>query len=136
MDTTQKEKQIKANQDYLNSIFRAAPVGIGVVKNRVLQKINSTIIKMTGYQPKDILGENALVLYPDKKEFDYVGKEKYGQISEKGIGTVETRWKCKNGKIIDVLLNSTPLDTNDLSKGVIFSALDINEKKKAEFIQA
>jgi PAS domain S-box-containing protein len=126
------ETALTANKEYLESIFRAAPVGIGVVKDRVLQNINTTITKMTGFQPEELVGEKSLVLYPDKKEFDYVGKEKYRQISEKGIGTVETKWKCKNGKIIDVLLSSTPLDPNDLSKGVTFSALDITDRKKAE----
>ena len=87
---------------------------------------------MTGYKSEELTGKNLLVLYPDKKEFDYVGKEKYRQISEKGFGTVETRWKCKNGKIIDVLLSSSPLDSNELSKGITFSALDITERKQAE----
>ena len=87
---------------------------------------------MTGYKSEELTGKNLLVLYPDKKEFDYVGKEKYRQISEKGFGTVETRWKCKNGKIIDVLLSSSPLDSNELSKGITFSALDITERKKTE----
>ena len=34
--------------------------------------------------------------------------------------------------MIDVLLSSTPLDLNDLSIGVTFTALDISESKQAE----
>lgn len=41
----------------------------------------------------------------------------------------------KDGTIIDVLLASTPIDLNDLSKGVTFTALDINDRKKAEGAQ-
>ena len=40
--------------------------------------------------------------------------------------------KCRDGRIIDVLLSSTPMDRDDLSKGVTFTALDITEKKRAE----
>jgi two-component system cell cycle sensor histidine kinase/response regulator CckA len=60
-----------------------------------------------------------------------VGKDKYEQIRNKGTGSVETRWQRKNGKIIDVLLSSTAIDPADISKGTIFSALDITERKRA-----
>ena len=56
----------------------------------------------------------------------------YGQIEECGTGTVETRWQRKDGSIINVLLSSTPLDLSDRSKGIMFAALDITERKKAE----
>ena len=38
----------------------------------------------------------------------------------------------QDGRIIDVLLSSTPLDHQELSQGVIFTALDITERKQAE----
>ena len=53
-------------------------------------------------------------------------------INEQGIGTVETRWKRKDGDVWDILLSSVPLDPEDLSKGVTFSALDITERVQAE----
>ena len=71
------------------------------------------------------------MLYPTQEEYDYVGREKYRQIKEAGVGTVETRWHRKDGKIIDVLLSSAPLDTGNWSKGVSFTALDITETKTA-----
>ncbi|MFX0070824.1 MAG: ATP-binding protein [Candidatus Hermodarchaeota archaeon] len=65
-------------------------------------------------------------------DYEYVGNVKYDQIKEYGIGTVETRFKKKNGKIIDVLLSSVPINPKDFSAGVTFTALDITERKKAE----
>ncbi len=51
----------------------------------------------------------------------------------RGQGTVETRWKRKDGTIIDVLLSSAPLSIpSDHSAGVTFTALDITERKQAE----
>jgi PAS domain S-box-containing protein len=86
---------------------------------------------MTGYAQHELLDQSARMLYPTDKDFDFVGKEKYAQISKGGTGTVETRWKCKDGTIIDVLLSSTPLDPEDLAAGVTFTALDITKRKKA-----
>ena len=119
-------------EQWLRSIIRAAPTGIGVVKNRVLFQVNEKICEMTGYTSDELTGQIARMLYPTQEDFDYVGHEKYRQIHQKGTGTVESKWLCKDGRIIDVLLSSTPLDPDNLSKGVTFTALDISERKKAE----
>ena len=50
---------------------------------------------------------------------------------EKGIGTVKTRWKRKDGSIIDILLSSTPIDLSDIRSGIMFTALDITDQKNA-----
>ncbi len=132
----QAQETIKQNKNKLESIFRAAPIGIGVVTNRILTDVNAHISEMTGYSYNELIGSNARMLYLTKEDFDYVGKEKYKQIAEKGTGSVETRWRRKDGSVIDVLLSSTPIDTSDLSKGVTFTALDITERKKAEMALA
>ena len=53
-------------------------------------------------------------------------------IRKQGAGTVETRWIRKDGVIRDILLSSTPLDPSDISGGVMFTALDITDRKNAE----
>ena len=126
------EEELRRSEERMKSIFRAAPIGIGVVTNRVLMDVNARICEMTGYSREELVGSSARVLYPTQDDFDYVGREKYGQIAEKGMGSVETRWIKKDGTIIDVLLSSTPIDPSDLSHGVTFTALDITERKRAE----
>ncbi|MFZ5882008.1 MAG: PAS domain S-box protein [Chloroflexota bacterium] len=116
----------------LSSIFRAAPVGIGTTINRVLQEVNSTFCKMTGYAREELLGKPARILYVNDEDYEYVGREKYRQIAEYGVGSVETRFKCKDGGIIDVFLCSTLLDQSDPARGYTFTALDITERKRAE----
>ncbi len=116
----------------LSSIFRVAPAGIGLVADRVILEANERLCEMVGYAPEELIGQNARLLYPDQADYEYVGTEKYRQIAERGTGTVETRWRRKDGTIIDVLLSSTPLDLNDWSRGVTFTALDITSRKQAE----
>lgn len=128
----QAEEALRYSEATLKSIFRAAPTGIGLVENRVLKRINDRICEMTGYSRDELLRHSSRMLYPTSKDFDYVGREKYAQISKWGTGTVETQWKRKDGKIFDVLLSSTPLDPNDLAAGVTFTASDITKRKKAE----
>ena len=122
---------LKQNEAYLNSIFKSAPIGIGVVKNRRFSFVNDRLCHITGYMKDELLDQSSRIIYPSDEEYEYVGNEKYRQIAEKGTGTVETQFKTKNGKIVDILLSSTPIDINNFDKGVTFSALDITQRKKA-----
>ena len=106
----QAQGALQARENMLSSIFRAAPTGIGVVRDRVLTLVNSRICEMTGWTQEELIGKSSRLLYPSDADFEYVGKEKYRQIAEQGTGTVETRWQCKDGRIIDVLLSSTPIN--------------------------
>jgi two-component system cell cycle sensor histidine kinase/response regulator CckA len=135
LDMTERRRAQEAlceNEATLKSIFRAAPAGIGMLSNRILKRVNDRICEMTGYSREELVEQSARMLYPTDEDFEYVGREKYAQIRERGTGTVETRWKRKDGKILDVLLSSAPVDPSDLTAGVTFSALDITERKKAE----
>ncbi len=131
-DLKQMEDALRKSEVRMRSIFRAAPIGIGLVSNRVFMDVNDMFCEITGYSRNEIIGKNSRMVYYTDEDYEYVGREKYSQIKEKGTGAVETRFKRKNGEIIDVLLSSTPLDPNDLSAGVTFTVLDITKRKEAE----
>lgn len=131
-DQRRADETHRRHEAELASLARAAPVGIGLVADRVLLKVNERICEMTGYTADELVGRSSRVLYPSDADFEWVGREKYRQIREQGTGTVETRWQRKDGAIRDVLLSSTPIDPADLSAGVTFTALDITERKRAE----
>lgn len=126
------ELLLKDNEEKLQSIFSVAPVGIGLVVNRVLIEVNDSFCNMTGYTRKELIGKSSEIIYSSREEFISAGKDKYQQIEEKGTGSVETEFKCKDGKILNVILSSAPLDNHDHSKGITFTVLDNTVRKKAE----
>jgi PAS domain S-box-containing protein len=126
------EAALRESQDELKSIFRAAPIGLGVVYDRVLHQVNEHLCSMVGYSKDELTEQDARILYPENEDYEYVGREKYRQIKKYGTGTVETRFKHKDGKIIDILMSSTPLDLTNISAGVTFTALDISQQKQNE----
>jgi PAS domain S-box-containing protein len=128
----QTEKALRESQDRLESIFRVAPAGFGHIRERVLLEVNSRVCEMTGHSEEELVGRNARLLYPTQADYAYVGEEMYRQIEEKGIGVVETRWQHRDGRVLEIFMASTPLDPGDLKKGVIFTALDITDRKRAE----
>ena len=131
-ERTLAEQRLQKNEAEIKSIFRAVPTGIGVVCDRVIKQANDQLSTMTGFSRDELIGQSARRLYPNDAEYDQVGLEKYQQIDRGEIGTVETRWQSKDGRIIDVLLSSTPIDLEDLSRGITFAALDISYLKAKE----
>ena len=131
-DTQIAWQKLKDNQEQLRSLVAASPVGIGLVKDRVLLSVNRKVCDITGYGEAELVGQNARMLYLTQEDYEYVGAEKYRQIDQFGVGTVETRWRRKDGTVIDVLLSSAPLDAVHREKGTTFTALDITDRKRAE----
>jgi|GEM_PF-2507331 len=133
-DITASKKAVETLREReatLNSIFRAAPVGIGLVIDRVILKVNDRLCDMLGYTSEELVNKKADFIYETQEEFERVGKVKYEQIDKEGTGTVETRWNLKDGRVIDILLSSTPLDFKNHTQGVTFTALDITDRKQA-----
>ena len=133
----EKEKKaaellLRENEEKLESIFRAAPVGIGLIVNEVILETNDTLCTMSGFSRKELIGKNFIMVFASGEEFDDAEIEKYRQIAEKGTGSVETRFKCKNGRIISILLNSSPVDKDDLKKGVTITVMDMTERRLSE----
>jgi len=116
----------------IESIFKVTPVGIGLVQSRVILEVNETFCTITGYQAHEVIGKNARFLYTGPEEFERVGRVKYHQIEKHGTGTTETQWIRKDGRTVDILLASTPIDKNNMDLGVTFTALDITGRKLAE----
>lgn len=125
-------KEKEKNKATLRSILHALPIGVGVARNRVIIEANERLCDMLGYSSGEIIGKSARIFYPTDEDFEYVGREKYKQIYEKGIGAVETHMQRKDGNIIDVALSSAPIDPKDFSMGVTFTVLDITARKQSE----
>jgi PAS domain S-box-containing protein len=135
VDITERKRaelSLQESAAKLSSIFRVAPVGIGVVANRMLTDVNDRFCEITGYSREELIGQSSRIVYPSDEDYEYVGREKYRQIGLSGTGTVESKFRRKDGRLIDVLLSSTPIDQDDFNLGVTFTALDITDRKSAE----
>ena len=135
MDITarkQVEEALRESEEKMRSIFRAAPTGIGMLVKRVFMEVNQRFCDMTGYPRDELIGRSARMIYPSDADYEYVGQEKYRQIAQTGTGAVETRFRRKDGTVIDVLLSSTPIDVADLSRGITFTVLDITDRRRVE----
>ncbi|MDD2463663.1 MAG: PAS domain S-box protein [Desulfobulbus sp.] len=129
---TRIRHSLTTKEHSLDSIFRAAPTGIGVVKDRLLVEANDRLCTLTGYERKELIGNNARILYADDIEFHRIGQMKANQISLFATGSIEGRWQRKDGTLMDVLLCFSPINADDPQTGTTFTALDITATKIVE----
>ena len=124
------ERGLRDRSIQLKSILSAAPVGIGMVQDRVIKEVNPYFCEMLGYKRHELIDQSSRMLYASDEEYSRVGNVKYEQIAAKGKGKVETELLRKDGKTLNILLTSVSHDPSDYSRGITFTALDITEKKQ------
>ena len=131
-DRKNMEEAIKENEYKLRTIFRAAPIIIGVVSNRIFLELNERVNLILGYSKEELVGKNTRIIYPDNEEFERIGRELYRQCEEIGMATTESRFKRKDGRVIDVILSLAPLDPDKPAENATFTALDITDRRQLE----
>ncbi|NLE75464.1 MAG: PAS domain S-box protein, partial [Chloroflexi bacterium] len=129
---SQAEEALRQSETQLRSIFRAAPVGIGLAVNRVLWTANRHLGEITGYSREEIIGMPAQQIYGSPAEYERVGRLVEAQIAQRGAASVQTRFRRKDNTVVDVLLNSALLDPDDPSRGKTFTAMDISQRRQME----
>ena len=132
-DQKRAEEALREREQTLQGVFRAAPVGIGMVSHRRITQANEMLCRMTGYRHDELVGQDARMLYLDDATYQDVGREKYRADSMRtGVGAVETQWRTKNGAVRDILVDSSPIDLTRPHENVVFNALDITRLRESE----
>ncbi|MEA3446194.1 MAG: PAS domain S-box protein [Bacteroidota bacterium] len=132
-DITNEKKwadELKNSQQKLESVLVSAPVGIGIVNNNNIGFVNDRLCRMLGYDSDEIIGKPISVLF-DPNKSDYQGIE-FDQKQNFDFYSTETRYRCKNGNILHVYVNSTWLNPKNKAQGITFTIQDISAIKHAE----
>jgi len=126
------EEALKDRETNLRILLLAAPVGIAMQSCRRFRQVSQRLCSMLGYEEDELVGKSPSILYETFQLAKFVGDTIREQLTRKGIGHIETRWVRKDGKMIDVLLMAVAMEDSDPQAGLIFTALDITERKRVE----
>ena len=125
------EKALRESETTLRSVLRAAPVGIGIIKDRLIESANKYWCEMVGCPEEDLIGKSTRTLYENDKEYERVGRELYANPQNQGLATIESRIRC--GKALrDVVIMVAPVQPDDPAAGVVTIIRDITNYKNAE----
>jgi PAS domain S-box-containing protein len=79
-DITERKKSEQAlqkSESTLKAILAASPIGIYLVRNRILEWSNRAMYRIWGYEMDSLLGCSTRILYPNTEEFERIGHEFY-----------------------------------------------------------
>ena len=128
----QSEQALRKSESTLKAILAASPIGICLVRNRILKWTNQAMYRIWGYERDSLLGQSTRMLYPDIEEYKRIGREFYSEIEQHGVGNIETKWVTGKGEKIYCYLQGCKLDPSDSAKGIIVAAMNITERKRIE----
>jgi two-component system sensor histidine kinase/response regulator len=128
----QAEENLKNSEAILKGVVTAVPVGLGMASNRVIEWVNDYLPAMVGYQKEEIIGKNSRIFYEDEEGYTDVGNRFYADLRAKGSAEMETVWKRKDGRLLNIYLTGIALDREEAPSKIIFCALDITVRKQSE----
>jgi PAS domain S-box-containing protein len=126
------EQLLKESDVRLKQIFKTSQVGIVLTHNRTMNFVNHYLCELVGYNEAELVGKNARLLYPSVEEYESLGVRKFPKLEKSGFASEETLFKAKNGKIINVLMNSSFFNGKNDEDGVISVVTDISYLKEVE----
>jgi PAS domain S-box-containing protein len=126
------EAALLQSEATLTSILKTAPAGIGMVRGDDLVWVSDPMVEMTGYSREELTSQGSQLLYEEVEESQRVDRLQRQQIHERGLSAIDTRWKRKGGRIIDVHLRSNTLEAGSFTQSIIFTAVDVSDLKRAE----
>jgi len=86
---------------------------------------------MLGYEPRELLGQLTRVHYASDEDYERIGAAAYGQIDLTGHFTAEVPMKRKDGELVWVQIEGTPV-TQGALRGTVWTYVDVTQRKAAE----
>jgi len=114
------------------AILNSALVGIVLSVDRHHQWVNEKFASMLGYTRDELIGESSHLIHPDYAQWQTLGDVARRSLMATGVCSSERQLLRRNGEVFWVLMAGTCVRSHDPDSGVIWTFLDITERKQAE----
>ena len=125
------EHRTKSAQQ-LEAILSSALVGIMVLENRILVKVNQRMADMLGFEPEEMVGKGPQQLHLSPENFEEFGRNYYWRLAQQELVDIEYPLRHKDGHPVWCQFHGRAIAPPDLGKGAVWVIDDITERKKAE----
>ncbi|OOG47610.1 PAS domain S-box protein [Polaromonas sp. A23] len=135
MDITERkalEAALEKTSSEREAIFNSALVGISFNVDRRIQWINDKYLEITGYSRQELVGQSSRLLYPDDETFEADGRVTREALLRDGVYVDERRFLRRGGEAVWMQLAGRCVVDRTPSAGVIWTLLDITERRRAE----
>nr|WP_320012999.1 PAS domain S-box protein [uncultured Desulfobulbus sp.] len=134
-DITEQKRNnalLRLSNDKLQSLFRAAPVGLAIIRDRNFYSVNEQMAHISGYEIDELTLMNVRQLYTSEEAYQAVGNALYSPLWVEGRTDTEATLVRKDGTYRELYLSMAPVDMNNPNAGVAVSCLDLTTLKKTE----
>ncbi len=130
----QAEEEIRRSEAMLKSIMDAAPVVIGLVKDRQMVWLSDKAEGLTGYTLAELIGQPASVFYKNDnlEAYQEIMLNIRHDVLTKSNSFLRTQWIKKDKQVIDIDLRVAAVTPYSWADGVIVTAMDVTEQLKSE----
>jgi PAS domain S-box-containing protein len=135
MDITRRkelEVALQRSSSEREAIFNSALVGVCFNIHRRIQYANDKYLEMTGYARHELEGQSSRLFYADDEAFERDGRLTNEALARDGDYISERQLLRRNGEPFWARLAGRCLHGRDPESGVIWTVLDITERKRAE----
>lgn len=127
------EIALNQNNEILNNILAASPIGICLVEDNLIQWANDEMKKIFQYtHKKDFNSKNMSIFYPSEKENHRVNQTIYKQLETDKPIEVDATFKRQNGSTFFGHLMMSCSEPSNPMKRAILTISDISWRKQAE----
>jgi PAS domain S-box-containing protein len=127
------EDSLRKSNETVNSILSASPIGIGLVENRIIKRINNAMLKMFRFESAaDYRGKSARIIYPSEEDFQRVGDFIYNYLKDGKEAWLDAIFQRQDGTTFWGHLKVNTLYPSDPMQRATFTISDISWRKRAE----
>ena len=135
MDITHRknlEEQLQRSMSEREAILNNAVVGIVLSVKRQHEWVNEKFAQMLGYPRQILIGQTSDYIHPDQDSWERFGVEARAALIANNSYVSERQLKRRNGELFWVEMGGSCLRPNDPDSGVIWTFLDITDRKRSE----
>ncbi|HSV34562.1 MAG TPA: 7TM diverse intracellular signaling domain-containing protein [Ramlibacter sp.] len=135
MNITQRkalEEQLQKTNSEREAILNSALVGIVLSVARRHEWVNQKFAQMLGYPRQVLIGQSSSYIHPDEAAWERFGSEARAVLIATGSYRCERQLKRRDGELFWVEMGGSCIRPHDPDSGVIWTFLDITQRKNSE----
>ena len=128
------ENQLHDALDEMEAIQKNTIVGIGLFHDDLVVRINSRGAEIFGHTPDELVGGAPSSFFPSERQYTSFRRRCTHGLLTAGHYQTEQQFRRRDGSLIWANLYAQPVDKDDLGQGVIWTILDITERRYNETV--
>jgi len=133
-DRKRAEDRLRAALEQMEAIQDNAIFGVGLFNDDTIVRINQRGAEIFGRSPESLVGDHPSRFFPSQRQFlSFRRRCSHGLVTV-GLFEAEQQFRRADGTSVWTHLSAKALDRGDLTQGVIWTILDITERRYNETV--